>query len=83
MPDNNTPPKGGRPPLGSWSYSSGYACNLDPRINGNVGTKIDVSADQPPDRYELFLLGDGEKKVEYEPETRELHLPATGCKSIC
>ncbi|KAK5164068.1 DNA-directed RNA polymerase II core subunit [Saxophila tyrrhenica] len=65
--------KGGKAPVGSWSNASRYSCSLDPRINGNVGTKIDVLADLPPDRYELFLLEDGEKKVEFEPETRVPH----------
>ena len=60
---------GGRQPFGTWSNSAGYSCVTDPRINGNVGTKIDI--DVPPDRHELFLLEDGEKKVEYEPETRK------------
>lgn len=64
--------KGGKEPYGYSANVSGYSMNKDPRINGNVGTKIDVLADQPPDRHELFLLEDGEKKVELEPETRKL-----------
>ena len=31
-------------------------------------------ADDVPERFELFLLGDGEKKVTWAPETRELFL---------
>ena len=62
----------GRLPAGQWSYGARYSCVLDPRINGNVGTKIDI--DIPPDRHELFLLDDGEKKVEYDPETRKSRL---------
>ena len=62
-------PSGGKLPTGQYSHASGYACVLDPRIGGNVGTNIDI--DMPPDRHELFLLDDGEKKVEYEPETRK------------
>jgi hypothetical protein len=63
--------RGGKEPHGSWSNKSGYSCNKDPRIHGNVGTKIDVTADLPPPRHELFLLDDDEKKVEFEPETRK------------
>lgn len=33
------------------------------------------TADPPPDRFELFLLGDGEKKVTWQTDTRELILP--------
>ncbi|KAK3701080.1 DNA-directed RNA polymerase II core subunit [Vermiconidia calcicola] len=69
--NGDTPIKlGGRLPVGNYSNSSGYSCVKDPRIHGNTGTKVDVVIDQPPDRHELFLLDDGEKKVEYEPETR-------------
>lgn len=64
------PSKGGRLPVGHSAYSACYSNVTDPRVHGNVGTKVDVTTDVP-DRYELFLLGDGEKKVEYEPETRE------------
>ena len=70
---NVTPKKGGQLPVGLWSNASGYSCNKDPRINGNVGTKVDVTDDLPPERHELFLLSDGEKKVEYEPETRTFY----------
>ena len=67
--DPPTPKKGGHLPTAHQSYKASYSLVLDPRVNGNVGSKC--NADLPPDRYELFLLGDGEKKVEYEPETRE------------
>lgn len=63
--------KGGKEPFGYSANLSRYSMNRDPRIHGNVGTRIDVMADLPPDRHELFLLEDGEKKVEFEPETRE------------
>jgi hypothetical protein len=62
---------GGKEPYGLSSNKAGYSFNKDPRIHGNVGTKIDVTADLPPPRHELFLLDDDEKKVEFEPETRE------------
>ncbi|KAK4546129.1 hypothetical protein LTR36_002266 [Oleoguttula mirabilis] len=60
--------KGGRMPYAHSSYSAGYAANKDPRVNGNVGSKMVV--DGVPDRHELFLLADGEKKITFEPETR-------------
>ena len=31
-----------------------------------------TSEDNQPDRFELFMLGDGEKKVTEEADTREL-----------
>jgi len=31
-------------------------------------------ADDAPDRFELFLLGDGEKKITWVPETRKIHI---------
>lgn len=62
--------KAGRLPPGLYSNAVGYSCNKDPRISGNVMTKVDVTDDLPPERHELFLLDDGEKKVEYEVETR-------------
>lgn len=64
----------GRLPQNSWSNAVGYACNKDPRVNGNVGTKIDVNVDEII-RSELYKLDDGEQKVEVEPETRE-HIPS-------
>jgi hypothetical protein len=63
--------RGGKEPYGLSSHKAGYPSCKDPRIHGNVGTKIDVTADLPPPRHELFLLDDDEKKVEFEPETRE------------
>ncbi|KAK0344869.1 DNA-directed RNA polymerase II core subunit [Friedmanniomyces endolithicus] len=58
----------GRLPAHSYHHSCGYSGVLDPRIGGNVGSKLMV--DTAPDRYELFLLGEGEKKVTLEVETR-------------
>ncbi|KAK3621214.1 DNA-directed RNA polymerase II core subunit [Elasticomyces elasticus] len=67
--DSAEPKKlGGRLPAYNGSYSSGYSGVLDPRIGGAVGSKLEV--DTQPDRYELFLLGEGEKKVTLEVETR-------------
>lgn len=54
---------------GHYAHSAGYSGASDPRIHGNVGTKIDI--DIPPDRHELFLLAEGEKKITFEPETRK------------
>ena len=59
----------GRPRFAHNSYSAGYSAVKDPRIHGNVGTKLEI--DIPPDRHELFLLSEGEKKITFEPETRE------------
>lgn len=74
--DPYTPTKvGGREPLGHQNYRAGYSCVNDPRIHGNVSTKVDATVDVPPDRSELYLLDDGEKKVEIEPETRESPSP--------
>lgn len=42
----------------------------DQRYTGNNGTKCEPAVDTP-DRFESFLLGEGEQKVEVEPETRE------------
>lgn len=44
----------------------------DPRINGSTYTKVDVNHDSR-DSHELFLLGDGEKKVEMTPVTRRTY----------
>lgn len=56
-------------------------------MHGNVGTKVDIQADLPLDRYELFLLGDGEKKVGYEPETRKRYrrsfVRSSSAKYLC
>ena len=65
--------KGGKLPFGHWSNASGYSCVKDPRVHGNVGSK--VTADLPADRHELFLLDDGEKKIEHEAETRKMPSP--------
>ena len=40
-----------------------------------IGTKIDTDADKT-DRTELFLLGEGEKKVTMELETRKYCTPS-------
>lgn len=53
------------------SYGARYSLFNDPRHYGNRGTKIDMQTDFGPSRHELFLLEDGEKKVEEDPETRE------------
>jgi len=66
---------GGRPRFAHNSYSAGYSAVKDPRIHGNVGSKLEV--DIPPDRHELFLLSEGEKKITFEPETREFTVSCT------
>ncbi|KAK5134281.1 hypothetical protein LTR08_006710 [Meristemomyces frigidus] len=55
-------------PYAHVSNCSGYSANKDPRVNGTVGSKMEI--DIAPDRHELFLLGEGEKKITFEPETR-------------
>jgi len=41
-------------------------------IIGSMRDKVKTSAEtNVPDRFELFLLGPGEKKVTVEPDTRE------------
>jgi hypothetical protein len=41
-------------------------------IIGNLRDKVKTSAEtNVPDRFELFLLGPGEKKVTVEPDTRK------------
>ncbi len=60
-------------PVGVGSHAFRHFPTQDPRIHGNTGAQIDPTEDSPPERHELFLLGDGEKKVEYEPETRTFH----------
>ena len=67
---DDTPQKGGRLPAGQWSNASGYACNRDPRVGNNVGSKLQAD-NLSPERHESFLLAVGEKKIEYEPETRK------------
>ena len=64
---------GGKLPVGHASHGARHSCSLDPRVRGKVGMRVEI--DFPPDRYELFLLGEGEKKVEVEPETRASRLP--------
>lgn len=61
---------GGKDPFGMYSNKALHAVNKDPRTHGNVCTMIEPYVD-PQDRTELFLLDEGEKKVEIEPETRE------------
>jgi hypothetical protein len=60
----------GLPPPGHNSYASRYAGNKDPRVKGNVGGH-EHKVDEPPDRHELYLLGDSEKKVTFEVESRK------------
>lgn len=57
------------------SYDRNVAGTHDSRRNGCTWTKVKVDEDHP-DRHELFLLGDGEKKVEVEAVTRKLRLLA-------
>jgi len=45
----------------------------DPRIAGSTYSKVKPHDFDIPDRHELFLLADGEKKVEMETVTREYH----------
>ena len=59
---------GGLLPYAQNSNSCKYAANRDLRVTGNLGSKIEI--DLVPDRHELFLLGEGEKKITFEPETR-------------
>lgn len=59
----------GRLPVGSWSHASRVSYVRDPRIGGNTCTKVEPAVDLVHST-EIFLLEDGEKKVEIEPETR-------------
>jgi hypothetical protein len=43
---------------------------LDPRIGGSTWTNVKPEIDEL-DRHELFLLADGERKVEMETVTRK------------
>jgi hypothetical protein len=55
-------------------YASCYAGTrgvLDARIRGSTWTNVKPEIDGP-DRHELFLLADGERKVEMETVTRKL-----------
>lgn len=67
--------KGGLAPVGHDSYKCGYSGSLDPRNRQHVGPTIDLT-DSQLERHELFLLEDGEKKVEEQPETRTLARPS-------
>ena len=68
--DGKSPPKGSQAPFGHHSYANRHSISHDPTIHGAVGSKMD-KYDSQLDRHELFLLEDGEKKVEFEPETRK------------
>lgn len=70
-PKTPSPKKGGLLPPGHYSASARTSPALDPRIRARVGPTIQPEIDRP-DRFETFLLGDGENKVEMESETREL-----------
>jgi hypothetical protein len=54
-------------------YANRYASVLDPRMNGSTWTNVKPEIDIP-DRHELFLLADGERKVEMETVTRKFRL---------
>ncbi|KAK4500118.1 hypothetical protein PRZ48_008304 [Zasmidium cellare] len=61
---------GDHPRWGVDANRNRIAAGQDPRIFGAQGPKfLDLDADQQT-RYESFILGDDEKKVEVEPETR-------------
>lgn len=47
---------------------------MDARIHGSTYSRVRSEIDMP-DRHELFLLGEGEKKVEMETITREYTPP--------
>lgn len=62
---------GQHPHYGLDSHVNRQSLAQDPRYKTcSVGTKIDTSADIE-NRYESFILDDGQKKVEVDPETRE------------
>jgi hypothetical protein len=69
-----------------WSPKIGALVEHDPNCglrdnqkdNRFVGHKADYDAD---DRFELFLLDDGQSKVEYKEETRE-YSPSSPSKHI-
>lgn len=75
MTDRTSPTyTGGQHPyMGIDSTKNRKSFATDPRIHGNTETKIEQVVDIP-DRFESFLLAEGEKKVEHEPETRQLYL---------
>jgi hypothetical protein len=56
---------------------------LDARIAGSTWTNVKPEIDEP-DRHELFLLADGERKVEMETVTRKfiLHSDRNKYKTI-
>jgi DNA-directed RNA polymerase II subunit RPB11 len=54
-------------------YAIRYSSVLDPRIKGSTWTNVKPEIDEV-DRHELFLLADGERKVEMETVTRKLRL---------
>lgn len=54
-------------------YMNGYSSVTDPRIYGSTWTNVKAEINIP-DRHELFLLADGERKVEMETVTRKLIL---------
>ncbi|KAI9772276.1 MAG: DNA-directed RNA polymerase II core subunit [Geoglossum simile] len=57
--------------------SAHMSCKTIEQMGGIIGTmrdKVKTSAEtNVPDRFELFLLGPGEKKVTVEPDTRVPH----------
>ncbi|KAK3677624.1 DNA-directed RNA polymerase II core subunit [Recurvomyces mirabilis] len=64
--------RSGELPFGHASYHAGYSTVKDPRTGPNIGPQ-NLDIDTVPDRYELYLLGEGEKKVTFEQETRVPH----------
>lgn len=57
---------------GSQRYAqySGTKATIDARIRGSTWTNVKPEIDIP-DRHELFLLADGERKIEMETVTRK------------
>ena len=55
------------------SYGTRVPIVRDARVSGPTETKVKAEIDVL-DRHELFLLADGEKKIEYETVTRK-HTP--------
>lgn len=53
-----------------YQYADRYTGVKDPRIRGSTWTNVKAEIDIP-DRHELFLLADGERKVEMETVTRK------------
>lgn len=54
-------------------YANRYSAVTDPRVRGSTWTNVKPEIDIP-DRHELFLLADGERKVEMETVTRKFRL---------